>query len=92
MSSEMGESHCLHFARGEFEKRGTPQLEDRIGPDRTQLLRKWDSGEMEQGENKFPYHSKQNIILRRCKFMMLSSMIIRLKYPMNISLPERGQI
>lgn len=30
MSSEMGESHCLHFARGEFEKRGTPQLEDRI--------------------------------------------------------------
>lgn len=55
MSSEMGESHCLHFARGEFEKRGTPQLEDRIGPDRTVsgTLEKWNKG-------KISFHTTQN--------------------------------
>lgn len=26
MGREVGEPHCLHFARGEFAKRGTPQL------------------------------------------------------------------
>lgn len=26
MGREVGEPHCLHFAMGEFAKRGTPQL------------------------------------------------------------------
>lgn len=26
MGKEVGEPHCLHFAMGEFAKRGTPQL------------------------------------------------------------------